>query len=226
MEKIEYPPTVTEWFAEHRKTDYYRAAMITLKNLINGYPPDNLGRLMALRELYRRREEEMRALSNSGYIWSDLQAEPDTAYAEMVKQEPLPKEMQMVGQQILSLEYIHMEIVAEEGKEEAFSVLGKANSVELNTDGFTRDSLKSEKAMKLWRKLYAAEYIDENCKSRLHRTESAFMAQALTIKLNIKPLWKEFENHWGLNNLRTGIEVSDKSGKLKRFVDSLGEILK
>ena len=219
MEKIEYPPTVTEWFAEHRKTDYYRAAMITLKKLINGYPPDNLGRLMALRELYRRREEELRALSNSGYIWSDLQAEPDTAYGYLVKQDSFPKEMQMVCQQVLSLEYIYMEIVAVESKEEA-------NYVELNTDGFTRDSLKSEETMKLWRKLYAAEYIDENCKSKLHRTESAFMAQALTIKLNIKPLWKEFEKHWGLNNLRTGIEVSDKSGKLKKFVDTLGEILK
>lgn len=226
MEKIEYPNTVAEWFAEHIETDYYRAAMLTLKNLISRFPTDNLGRLTALRELYRRREEEMRALSNSGYIWSELQAEPDIAYVYLVKQNPQPREMQMVRQQVLSLEYISKEIEAEVSKEEAYRETREAYETVLNTDGFTRDSLKSEEAMKLWRKLYAAEYIDENCKSKLHRTESAFMAQALTIKLNIKPLWKEFENHWGYNDLRTGIGVNDKSGKLKKFVDSLGEILK
>ena len=58
------------------------------------------------------------------------------------------------------------------------------------------EALATPEAMALWQKAQKAGYVDEYYQSKLSRTQSALLADAMAERLGIKNKWKVFENLW------------------------------
>ena len=65
------------------------------------------------------------------------------------------------------------------------------------------NELKSEKAMKYWKRLMALGFVDENCQllPGTSRQQAMYIVEPFAEKLGLKKQWKPFEDFWGINNL-------------------------
>lgn len=88
----------------------------------------------------------------------------------------------------MMLKLIHQEmaqLVAEQQKEEKYA------------------ELKSEKAMKYWKRLMKLELVDNNCQllPGTSRQQAMYIVEPFAEKLGLKKQWKPFEDFWGIKNL-------------------------
>lgn len=65
------------------------------------------------------------------------------------------------------------------------------------------NELKSEKAMKYWKRLIKLGFVDENCQllPGTSRQQAMYIVEPFAEKLGLKKQWKPFEDFWGINNL-------------------------
>ena len=63
--------------------------------------------------------------------------------------------------------------------------------------------LKTEKAMKYWKRLMELGFVDSNCKllPETTRQQAMYIVEPFAKILGLKKLWKPFEDLWGLKNL-------------------------
>ena len=63
--------------------------------------------------------------------------------------------------------------------------------------------LKSEKAMKYWKRLIELGLVDNNCQllPETSRQQAMYIVEPFAEKLGLKKLWKPFEDFWGIKNL-------------------------
>lgn len=63
--------------------------------------------------------------------------------------------------------------------------------------------LKSEKAMKYWKRLIGLGLVDNNCQllPETSRQQAMYIVEPFAEKLGLKKLWKPFEDFWGIKNL-------------------------
>ena len=63
--------------------------------------------------------------------------------------------------------------------------------------------LKSEKAMKYWKRLMDLGMVDENCQllPSTTRQQAMYIVEPFAEKLGLKRQWKAFEDFWGIKNL-------------------------
>ena len=63
--------------------------------------------------------------------------------------------------------------------------------------------LASEEAMKYWKRLQTAGFVDGNCQlmKETTRKQAMYIAELFAEKLGIKSKWKTFEQLWGISNL-------------------------
>ena len=67
------------------------------------------------------------------------------------------------------------------------------------------DVLATPEAMRLWKKVQEAGYVDEHFQPKLSRTQAALLADAMAERLGIKEKWKVFENLWNRRNMHKDI---------------------
>ena len=67
------------------------------------------------------------------------------------------------------------------------------------------DVLATPEAMRLWKKVQKAGYVDEHFQPKLSRTQAALLADAMAERLGIKEKWKVFENLWNRRNMHKDI---------------------
>ena len=65
------------------------------------------------------------------------------------------------------------------------------------------DELASDEAMRLWKKLQDAGYVDANYQPTISRPMAALMADAMATHLGIQEKWKIFETLWKRRNMRS-----------------------
>ena len=63
--------------------------------------------------------------------------------------------------------------------------------------------LASEEAVKYWKRLQTAGFVDGNCqlKHETTRKQAMYIAELFAERLGIKSKWKTFEQLWGISNL-------------------------
>ena len=63
--------------------------------------------------------------------------------------------------------------------------------------------LASEEAMKYWKRLQTAGFVDGNCQlmKETTRKQAMYIAELFAERLSIKSKWKTFEQLWGISNL-------------------------
>lgn len=61
--------------------------------------------------------------------------------------------------------------------------------------------LSTEAAMELWQKVLEAGYVDERYQPTISRTQSAILADEMSVQLSIKNKWKAFETLWNRRNM-------------------------
>ncbi|MBQ6433731.1 MAG: hypothetical protein IJJ94_07315 [Bacteroidaceae bacterium] len=73
----------------------------------------------------------------------------------------------------------------------------------MSTEGGTPlpEALSTEAAMKLWAKVRAAGYVDDDFRPTISRSQSALLADAMAVRLGIKEKWKVFEELWQRRNM-------------------------
>lgn len=65
------------------------------------------------------------------------------------------------------------------------------------------DELATDEAMRLWKKLQEAGYVDANYQPLVSRTMAALLADAMATHLGIEEKWKTFETLWKRRNMRS-----------------------
>ena len=81
--------------------------------------------------------------------------------------------------------------------------------------------LRTDEAMVLWRKAQQAGYVDEHYQPLLSRTQSALLADAIAVRLDIKEKWKVFESLWNRKYMRSDYNLAlTRKGSLD-FQDEL-----
>ena len=85
--------------------------------------------------------------------------------------------------------------------------------------------LSTEEAMALWEKVQKAGYVDANYQPLLSRTQSAFLADAMAVKLGIREKWKTFETLWNRKNMRSDYNLALRQQQSLDFQDELKRIL-
>lgn len=65
------------------------------------------------------------------------------------------------------------------------------------------EKLRSPRAQELWRELYKAGYVDNNCITTRSRTESAIIAKEMAERLRLARYWSEFSDLWKMSNLKS-----------------------
>lgn len=204
------------WLTEHRKTEYCRASLSTLKQKVDAILETDGDSTEALRRLFDQRESELRQMTEIGYLWSELQAEPEVAFGEIEKTNPDARQKRIFCQSLLSLAYI-IDIIKEKEK---------AKEIVICTDSIDSEELRTEKALAIWRKLYNAGFVDDHCMTKLDRPQSAFMAQAIATRLRLTSTWVLFEKLWNLKSMRTALGREDRRGRHRDFIEKLNRVLK
>ena len=65
------------------------------------------------------------------------------------------------------------------------------------------DELATDEAMRLWKKLQDAGYVDANYQPLVSRPMAALMADSMATHLGIQEKWKIFETLWKRRNMRS-----------------------
>jgi len=83
------------------------------------------------------------------------------------------------------------------------------------------ESLATEEAMALWRKVQKAGWIDENYQPKISRTQAAMLADAMAERLKIKDKWKVFETLWQRKYMRSDYNLAFTRKSTLDFQDEL-----
>ena len=81
--------------------------------------------------------------------------------------------------------------------------------------------LRSNEAIRLWKKAQAAGYVDVNYQPRISRTQSALLADAMAERLGIKEKWKVFEALWNRKYMRSDYNLALTQQQSLNFQDEL-----
>ena len=85
--------------------------------------------------------------------------------------------------------------------------------------------LATEEAVKIWKKVQEAGYVDANYQPLLSRTQSALLADAIAERLGIRQKWKTFETLWNRKNMRSDYNLALRQQQSLDFQDELKRIL-
>ena len=86
------------------------------------------------------------------------------------------------------------------------------------------DVLATPEAMRLWKKVQKAGYVDEHFQPKLSRTQAALLADAMAERLGIKEKWKVFENLWNRRNMHKDIYEAYGQQQSLAFQEELKKI--
>ena len=81
--------------------------------------------------------------------------------------------------------------------------------------------LRSDEAIRLWKKAQAAGYVDVNYQPLISRTQSALLADAMAERLGIKEKWKVFEALWNRKYMRSDYNLALTQQQSLNFQDEL-----
>ena len=85
-------------------------------------------------------------------------------------------------------------------------------------------ALNTEKAKLLLKKAQDAGYLDTNYQPTISRTQSALLATAISIQLNIKHRWKVFETLWNRKNIRSDYSQALNQKNSLEFQEELKQL--
>lgn len=96
------------------------------------------------------------------------------------------------------------------------------NGFEINkgTSGRKPEILFTDKAMKLWKKLQDAGYVDENfqpIKPKLSDNKATIVAAVIGDILHLSPMWVHFEKLWQMNDMSTKYSIA----KMRKYYSGL-----
>lgn len=101
---------------------------------------------------------------------------------------------------------------------------GTSSSDELCFDHLPQ-KLRSQRAQELWRELYKAGFVDNNCITTRSRTESAIMAKEMAARLSLSHYWNEFSELWQMANLKSAYGKSHDTQSGWEFEKKLNHLL-
>ena len=81
--------------------------------------------------------------------------------------------------------------------------------------------LRTEKAMKIWKRAQKANIIDDHYQPCVSRTSSAVFAEKMARYLGIDPKWKVFETLWNRKNMRADYNEALGQKKTTKLLDQL-----
>ena len=89
-------------------------------------------------------------------------------------------------------------------------------------------NLTSEEAMKYWKRLQEAGFVDTDCKllPETTRKQAMCIAEDFSERIGVKSKWKTFERFWGINNLaqeKWEILETGKKPKRSKEIDMIFE---
>ena len=87
------------------------------------------------------------------------------------------------------------------------------------------ETLSSEAAMVLWRKVQEAGLVDAYFQPKISRTQAALLADAMAERLGIRKKWKVFEALWQRKNMRSDYNEAMNLRKTLEFQDLLRSLL-
>ena len=87
------------------------------------------------------------------------------------------------------------------------------------------ECLANDKAMELWKKAIAEDWVDNNYQPKISRTLSALLAYHMAAKLNINNKWKVFEQLWQRNDMHGDYNKALTQQQSRNFLDKLKEVL-
>ena len=79
--------------------------------------------------------------------------------------------------------------------------------------------------MRLWELAQAAGYVDEDYQPLLSRTQSALLADWLSVLTGIQNKWKTFEELWNRRNMRSDYNLALTQRQSLDFQDELKKTL-
>ena len=85
--------------------------------------------------------------------------------------------------------------------------------------------LATEEAVKIWKKVQEAGYVDANYQPLLSRTQSALLADAIAERLGIREKWKTFETLWNRKNMYRDYYQALDQRKTLFFRDDIKKVL-
>jgi hypothetical protein len=85
--------------------------------------------------------------------------------------------------------------------------------------------LATPRAMRLWELAQAAGYVDEDYQPLLSRTQSALLADWLSVLTGIQNKWKTFEELWNRRNMRSDYNLALTQRQSLDFQDELKKTL-
>ena len=84
--------------------------------------------------------------------------------------------------------------------------------------------MKTPKAIGYWQQLYDEGFVNNECMTLRGRADSAMMAQRLARALDIREVWKTFEQLWGITNLHGSLNKAldtDGGWRTKEVLDRI-----
>ena len=85
--------------------------------------------------------------------------------------------------------------------------------------------LATEEAVKIWKKVQEAGYVDANYQPLLSRTQSALLADAIAERLGIRQKWKTFETLWNRKNMRSDYNLALRQQQSLDFLTELKRMI-
>ena len=130
-------------------------------------------------------------------FWDSYQHQVETVVTEVwdIAELSLPKlKIQTIG--MLSMEWLEQHAA----KAKKTGVGSKSANDSLNV---LPTNLTSEEAMKYWKRLQEAGFVDADCKllPETTRKQAMCIAEDFSERIGVKSKWKTFEQLWGINNL-------------------------
>ena len=84
--------------------------------------------------------------------------------------------------------------------------------------------MKTPRAIGFWQQLYDEGFVNNECMTLRGRADSAMMAQRLARALDIREVWKTFEQLWGISNLHGSLNKAldtDGGWRTKEVLDRI-----
>lgn len=130
-------------------------------------------------------------------FWDSYQHQVELVVGEVwdIAELSLPKlKIQTIG--MLSMEWLEQHAA----KAKKTGVGSKSANDSLNV---LPTNLTSEEAMKYWKRLQEAGFVDTDCKllPETTRKQAMCIAEDFSERIGVKSKWKTFEQLWGINNL-------------------------
>ena len=87
------------------------------------------------------------------------------------------------------------------------------------------ECLVTDKAMELWKKVIAENWVDDKYQPKISRTLSALLAYHMAAKLDINNKWKVFEQLWQRKDMHGDYNKALTQQQSRNFLDKLKEVL-